>query len=102
MNARFLALLFFVSSAQFAPADPALIFRIRREPVTSIAIRSVGYCKRRHVLEIEFVNGAVYRYEQVSPTVHRELIAADSKARYYDNHIKGKYRWLKVRPRAKH
>ena len=50
-------------------------------------------------MEIEFVNGAVYRYEQVAPTVHRELMAADSKARYYDAKIKGNYSSVRVRPR---
>lgn len=100
MNAKLIALFLFLGLAQFSPADPALVSRIRREPVTSTAIRSIGYTKRRHILEIEFVNGAVYRYEQVAPTVHRELMAADSKARYYDAKIKGNYSSVRVRPRV--
>ena len=100
MNAKLIALLLFLCLAQFTPADPALVSRIRRELVISTAIRSIGYSKRRHILEIEFVNGAVYRYDQVTPTVHRELMAAESKARYYDAKIKGNYSSVRVRPRA--
>ena len=74
--------------------------RIPRESVDSKVIVSIGYSKRRHILEIEFVNGAIYRYLEVAPSVYRELMAADSKARYYDANIKGSYPSVRVRPRA--
>lgn len=74
--------------------------RIPRESVDSKVIASIGYSKRRHILEIEFVNGAIYRYLEVAPSVYRELMAADSKARYYDANIKGSYPSVRVRPRA--
>jgi hypothetical protein len=74
---------------------------IPRASVASKAIASIGYSKRLHILEIEFVNGAVYRYLQVAPSVHRDLMAADSKAGYYDANIKGNYPSVRVRPRLK-
>ena len=74
---------------------------IPHAPVISTGIASIGYSKRRHILEIEFVSGAVYRYLQVAPGVYRELMTADSKARYYDANIRGKYFSLRMRPRAK-
>ena len=79
----------------------AVTSRIPRESVTSRGIAAIGYSKRRHILEIQFVNGAVYRYLQVAPSVHRDLMAADSKARYYDANIKGNYPSMRVRPRVK-
>jgi hypothetical protein len=79
----------------------AVTSRIPHEPVTSKGIAAIGYSKRRHILEIQFVNGAVYRYLQVAPSVHRDLMAADSKARYYDANIKGNYPSVRVRPRVK-
>jgi hypothetical protein len=89
-------------------ADPStsndseqIISHIPRQRVDSSAIAKVGYSKRHHVLEIEFVNGAVYRYLDVSLSVYRDLISAESKARYYDFNIKGKYRSMRVRPRQK-
>ena len=84
-----------------SPVRTAVTSHIPRESVASKGIASIGYSKRLHILEIEFVNGAVYRYLQVAPSVHRELMAADSKARYYDANIKGNYPSVRVRPRVK-
>jgi KTSC domain len=81
-------------------ARSPVISHIPRARVGSNAIASIGYSKRRHILEIEFANGAVYRYLEVAPSVYRDLIAAESKARYYDANIKGNYRSVRVRPRA--
>jgi KTSC domain len=82
-------------------ARTAVTSHIPRESVVSKGIASIGYSKRLHILEIEFVNGAVYRYLQVAPSVHRDLMTADSKARYYDANIKGNYPSVPVRPRVK-
>ena len=78
-----------------------IVSHIPREPVHSTAIGRVGYSKRRHVLEIEFVNGGIYRYLDVPYSVYRDLISAESKARFYDFNIKGKYRSARVQPRIK-
>ena len=82
-------------------AQSAVTSRIPRESVASKVIASIGYSKRLHILEIQFVNGAVYRYLQVAPSVHRDLMAADSKARYYDANIKGNYPSVRVRSGVK-
>jgi len=82
-------------------ARTAVTSHIPRASVVSKGIASIGYSKRLHILEIEFVNGAVYRYLQVAPSVHRDLMSADSKARYYDTNIKGNYSSVRVRRRVK-
>jgi hypothetical protein len=79
----------------------AVTSHIPRASVASKGIASIGYSKRLHILEIEFVNGAVYRYLKVAPSVHRDLMTSDSKARYYDANIKGNYPSVRVRPRLK-
>ena len=79
----------------------AITSHIPRERVQSRVIVELGYSKRRHLLEIEFANGAIYRYLDVPPSVYRDLISADSKARYYDSNIKRNYRSVRVRPRVK-
>ena len=112
MRAKILALLLVACAARLLIASSAeenvrstarnpVISHIPREAVASKGIASIGYSKRQHILEIEFVNGAVYRYLQVSPSVYREMMSAESKARYYDNHIKGNYPSVRVRPRVK-
>ena len=83
------------------PRPNSIVSHIPHSRVASTGIASIGYSKRRHILEIEFVNGAVYRYVQVAPNVFRDLMTADSKARYYDANVRGKYRSLRVRPRAR-
>jgi len=97
----------FLVTLSFAPvvfcADPSttstsIVSHIPRQHVESTAIAAVGYSKRRHMLEIEFVNGAIYRYFDVPAAVYRELMVADSKARFYDFNIKGHYRSIPIRP----
>jgi hypothetical protein len=84
-----------------SPTPNHIISRIPRQAVQSTAIAKVGYSKRRHILEIEFVNGAIYRYLDVPPSVYHELMSADSKARFYDSNIRGHYRSIPIRPRQK-
>ena len=82
------------------PANP-IVSHIRRQPVDSSAIASIGYSKRLHALEIEFVNGAIYRYLEVPRSMYRQLIKADSKARFYTKNIRGRYRSVHVKPRKR-
>ena len=87
--------------AEPSPTPNYVISHIPRQPVQSTAIAKVGYSKHRHILEIEFVNGAIYRYFEVPSAAYRNLMSADSKARYYDLNIKGHYRSVSIRPRQK-
>ena len=90
-----------VASAKPSPTPNYIVSHIPREPVQSSAIAKVGYSKRRHILEIEFVNGAVYRYFDIPLSVYRELMSAESKARFYDSNIRKHYCSILVRPRQK-
>jgi hypothetical protein len=87
--------------AEPSPTSNHIVSHIPREPVQSSAIAKVGYSKRRHILEIEFVNGAIYRYFDIPLSVHRALMSAESKARFYDSSIRKHYRSVLIRPRQK-
>ena len=105
MRTTTLALLFLVASEwTFANQQQTalIVSHIPRQHIDSSALRSVGYSKRRHILEIEFINGAIYRYYDIAPSVYRELLAADSKARYYDFNIRRKYLSARVKPSTSH
>src|SRR6476660_9667958 len=97
--------LFFLAAAslQAAPAPTpkpsAIISRIKRAPIESSAIATVGYSKTIRALEIEFRNGAIYRYLEVPPNVYAALLRARSKARFYDDNVRHRYRSLHVRRR---
>ena len=100
------ALLLLVAGSSVAPAQPegerpTIVSRIKRVPVTSTALASVGYSKRLHALEVEFLNGAIYRYLDVPPGVHREMMAAESKTRFYHQHVRGQYSSVRVKARRK-
>jgi len=104
MRARFFCLFLLFCALRFSIAtsreESAVTSHIPRDRVESKVIASVGYSRRGHILEIEFVNGAIYRYSEVAPSVYRELMSVESKARYYDTNIKGNYPSVRVRPRV--
>lgn len=97
-----LAAFLFVASTSGADRNnhPGIVSHIRRVPIQSTALAAVGYSKRLRALEIEFRNGAIYRYLDVAPEVYDALLNARSKARFYDDNVRHKYRSLHVRPRA--
>jgi hypothetical protein len=98
------SLLFVALTLQADPARPpepvGIVSRIKRVPVESTALATVGYSRRLRALEIEFRNGAIYRYLDVAPDVYDAFLRARSKARFYDENIRRKYRSLHVRPRS--
>ncbi|HEV2806046.1 MAG TPA: KTSC domain-containing protein [Chthoniobacterales bacterium] len=94
----YVVLLFTVAPLQAEPA--AIVSHLKRVPVESTAVATVGYSKKLHALEIEFRNGAIYRYLDVDPEIYEALLKAESKARFYDDNIRHKYRSLHVRPRS--
>lgn len=95
------------ATATIALAEPsgsdsnAIVSHIPRERVQSSGLASVAYSKRRHILEIEFNNGAVYRYPNVPPSMYCGLALAESKTRYYVHNIRRNYRYVRVWPRIK-
>ena len=92
-------LLLSISGLLAAMPNQAITSRMSRTHVESSAIARVGYSKRQHALEIEFRNGAIYRYLDVPTSTYRDLMAASSKASYYDNHIRHRFHSVHVKPR---
>ena len=80
-----------------AQTEEQIRSRIRRQPVISSNVASVGYSKQLHALEIEFRRGAIYRFLDVPATVHRGLMSAQSKGHFVAENIRGKYRFVRVR-----
>jgi hypothetical protein len=69
---------------------------MRRVRIDSSAIRGIGYDEASRVLELEFVSGAVYDYDGVPPEEVLGLLEADSRGRYFDDHIRGPYPFRRV------
>lgn len=64
---------------------------MRRVPVSSSVLASVGYDGDTALLEIEFTSGDVYRYFAVPPSVHRALLDAASPGAYFNRNISDRY-----------
>ena len=91
---------FLFAGAPIRAADrsaPPIISRIPREAVVSRALASVGYSKRLRMLEIELQRGGTYRYLDLPVLVYRQLLGAESKARFYNLNVRGRYRALRVK-----
>ncbi len=104
MNRAPVLLVLAVLSTTIAAANPEEMVRsrIKREPVVSTNVASVGYSRQLRALEIEFTRGAVYRFLEVPSHVHRGLVEAPSKGRFIAENIRGRYRFVRVRaPRTR-
>ena len=59
---------------------------MRRRPVNSSSVRSVGWSDG--TLELEYVNGDIYQYFDVPQPTYAALLAAPSIGAYVNKHIK--------------
>lgn len=66
---------------------------MRRLPVHSSVIASVGYDDRSKILEVEFLTGFVYQYYDVPKRTHDALMTAKSAGSYFNRFIRDKYRF---------
>lgn len=67
-----------------------------RTRVQSSSIAAVSYDDATSTLEVEFVNGTVYRYFAVPPSVYQAFLGAESLGRYFNEAIRTRYRYAKV------
>jgi hypothetical protein len=69
---------------------------IAHQPVESSSLSSIGYLAACGILEIEFVGGAIYRYEGIGQEVYERLVASDSKGSFFNREIRSRYRFKRV------
>lgn len=69
---------------------------MRRRPVESSALLSVGYDVTERVLEVEFVSGEVYRYYDVEPAEVAALFRAESMGAHLNERVKPRRRYRHV------
>ncbi|HEY0139849.1 MAG TPA: KTSC domain-containing protein [Thermoanaerobaculia bacterium] len=66
---------------------------MRRVPVDSSVIATVGYSPKSKLLEVEFQTGFVYQYYEVPKRVYDALMRAKSVGSYFNRFIRDKYRF---------
>ena len=70
---------------------------MKRHPVTSSAIVSIGYEGATHTLEVEFSSGTIYQYHDVDAKTYRQFMQAPSKGQFLDVHVRDEYPFSRVR-----
>lgn len=70
---------------------------MKREPVDSSDLKSVGYDAGAMILELEFhKGGSIYRYFDVPSILNAALMSAPSKGRFFNARIRNVYRCERV------
>ena len=68
--------------------------------VESTTLATVAYDPARKLLLLEFCSRSVYEYFGVPAAVHRELLNAPSKGRYFNQFIRGRFAHRRVPDRT--
>jgi hypothetical protein len=70
---------------------------MRWTPVESSVFWAAGYAEDQSWLYLLFRSGEVYRYFDVPRRQYEELLGAASKGRYFGRHMRGRFRYERVR-----
>jgi len=69
---------------------------MERTAVSSSNIGAIGYEAETQTLEVEFLNGSIYQYAGVSVEEYEAMMNSDSKGKYLNTNIKGRYSFNKL------
>jgi len=64
--------------------------------LNSTLLNTAVYLEQQALLELEFNNGAIYRYLGVPAATYGELLAAESKGSYFNRHIRNRFPYSKI------
>ena len=67
-------------------------------PLESSVFTSAAYRAGTSQLYLRFHEGNIYRYYECPHSVYKALLAAESKGRYFAQHIRNGFRCERVRP----
>jgi hypothetical protein len=70
-----------------------------RVDLQSTSLNAATYEGQDAFLELEFRNGAIYRYLGVPEQVYQELLSAESKGQYFNQHIRNRFPYAKIDPK---
>lgn len=65
--------------------------------VLSTEIEWIGYEEKSSMLQVEFIAGGTYQYQNVQPEIYQDFLVADSHCKYFESNIKGQYQYRRVR-----
>jgi KTSC domain len=68
-----------------------------RYAVESTTLASISYVAAQSMLEVEFQDGALYRFFAVPSSCFQELLKSDSKGRYFNRNIRNQFHFQCVK-----
>ena len=71
-----------------------------RVALNSTLLASAGHDSRRHLLDVEFRSGELYRFFNVPSACFQELLRADSKGGYFNSNIRNRFPYQHLSHRA--
>jgi hypothetical protein len=69
---------------------------MKRKPVESSNLASIGCDAENKILEVEFKHGGLYQYFDVPQNVYEELMNASSHGVYFSTNIRNDYKYQKI------
>jgi KTSC domain len=70
---------------------------MRVTTVESTTLAAVAYDETQKLLQLEFCSQAVYLYFGVPAAMHQALLGAPSKGKYFNQTIRGRFPFRRVR-----
>jgi KTSC domain len=70
---------------------------MEHKPVNTEKIKSVGYDAGARMLEIEFRDGSIKQYANVSREIHRKLMSASSIGSFFADNIEEEFTVKRIR-----
>ncbi len=64
---------------------------MQRQAMISSKIKFIGYYPLEKILEIGFVNSSTFQYVGVPESIYNSFLTVQSKGRFFDGVIKGKF-----------
>ena len=64
--------------------------------VESSAIRGIDYDAPSRTLLVIFIDGGGYAYGEVPPALYADFLKAESKGRFFAEHVRGRYGYQEV------
>jgi hypothetical protein len=75
----------------------AVVKTLEWVPVESRVVKAAGYRADAQQLYVQFHSGEIYRYFEFPLQRYEEFLAADSKGRYFSQHIRNRFRYERLR-----
>jgi hypothetical protein len=75
----------------------AVVRGLEWHPVDSTVFACAAYRRDARQLYLRFHDGGIYRYFDCPAEVYEELIAAESKGRYFSACVRDRFRYQRVR-----